>query len=340
MRKLLPAAAWALAAFIAATCLHAPSASASWSLISKACALSDGGGGGSCPAPSACTGPLDVNGTGAKFAGGLRLLSGAYAGKAALLERASDSTTSDIGFVGCNFDTTTAATFCAATTCTVKTLHCQIASCPWTAEPTNATLANQPLYVASCVNSQPCMKGNGTTQYLAVTTGDASETNLTVIMLAAVVANGSGNGRFFETDTGAGGNSDYITGFVDFINNGSSNQLGAGGTVKNGSTVLTPSTAPPTVGTFAVKSTWATTAASGTYGVDLNRGTATASNGSSPSVATATAHAQLFAGYQGSVSAWCSCEIEEVIVYAADYSAAGSRNPIEGNICTFAGISC
>jgi alpha-L-arabinofuranosidase B-like protein len=65
--------------------------------------------------------PLDGISTGIKAAYSTRQLLTAYAGPAMQVTRASDSTTSNIGFVSNVLDTTSLSTFCASTTCTVTT---------------------------------------------------------------------------------------------------------------------------------------------------------------------------------------------------------------------------
>lgn len=72
-----------------------------------------GGGGGSLP--------LDGITTGIKAAYSTRQLLTAYAGPAMQVTRASDSTTSNIGFSANVLNTSALSTFCAGTTCTVTT---------------------------------------------------------------------------------------------------------------------------------------------------------------------------------------------------------------------------
>lgn len=78
-----------------------------------------------------------------------RKLLTAYAGSAVQVARTSDSTTQNIGFDGSgNLDTTSLATFCAATTCGVSLWYDQIGS----ANCVNATTATQPrLYFSGAV---------------------------------------------------------------------------------------------------------------------------------------------------------------------------------------------
>lgn len=92
---------------------------------------------------------LDTLAATASHAYGTRLLRAAYAGSALQVARTSDSTTQNIGFDGSNnLNTSTLATFCAATTCGVSLWYDQIGS----ANCVNATVATQPrLYFSGAV---------------------------------------------------------------------------------------------------------------------------------------------------------------------------------------------
>lgn len=90
----------------------------------------------------------------------LRKLRSAYGGNAAQLTRASDNTTQDIGFVNsCDFDATSAAAFCALTTCVGTKFYEQSGS----GNPDAVVAqANAPTYTASCpTTSLPCFTWSG-----------------------------------------------------------------------------------------------------------------------------------------------------------------------------------
>lgn len=83
------------------------------------------GGGGVCSSSI-----LDANAAspGAwTWGGSLRKLLAAYAGSAVQLQRSSDSTTQDIGFNGCDPNTTTSTSFCTDATLTVGTTSSRVA---------------------------------------------------------------------------------------------------------------------------------------------------------------------------------------------------------------------
>jgi len=106
--------------------------------------------------------PLD--GLAPTAAYGLRRLVSNYLGKAANIIRASDSTTTDIGFtLTGDFDVATATTFCAATTCRVVTLYDQSGS---TYDVTQATAGQQPTLVLS----EPTMNGRAAVKFLRAST--------------------------------------------------------------------------------------------------------------------------------------------------------------------------
>lgn len=102
---------------------------------------------------------------------GLRVLDRQYVGPIALLQRASDSTYQAIGASGCNFDTSSAATFCNATTCTVVTLYSQTMDPVGSQGSYGGTASDlrqmtqfsaaAPQYTASCIGSLPCMTFTG-----------------------------------------------------------------------------------------------------------------------------------------------------------------------------------
>lgn len=116
-------------------------------------------GGGTGTNIGTCQYPLPLNSDAVASAYSFRKLISAYSGYAAQLTRLSDSATMNIGFASdnCNFDKTTAATFCAATTCYVSTWYDQ------SGNSVNVTASNtNTVYTASCLNGQPCMTLNGT----------------------------------------------------------------------------------------------------------------------------------------------------------------------------------
>ncbi len=122
-----------------------------------------GSGGGA----AAYSGPGDVV-PGATMWAGLRAYSAATrgqpaanvcnAGDAACVDMVTDATT------GALVITTVGGTNCGSSTCTVKKLYdqtvgnnCAAASC----DLIQNTEANRPVLVTSCINSKPCMTGNG-----------------------------------------------------------------------------------------------------------------------------------------------------------------------------------
>lgn len=93
-----------------------------------------------------------------------RRLRTAYTGnKAVSIRRASDATTTDIGFTPYgDFDLTTATVFCAATTCSIVTWYDQTAGTAH--DLTQATVANQYALVFNCLGVNPCMQATAATQ--------------------------------------------------------------------------------------------------------------------------------------------------------------------------------
>lgn len=98
-----------------------------------------------------------------------------------ILERASDSTTQIINSSGCDFDVSTASTFCASTTCHVMLLANQA---PWPAFGhqdlyttaitcnfctnylENGTLSSTPTLTFNCIGSKVCMTYTGTSLWM------------------------------------------------------------------------------------------------------------------------------------------------------------------------------
>lgn len=101
----------------------------------------------------------------------------ALAGQRAVnIRRASDNTTADITILSTgNLDVATAATFCTATTCFVKTLYEQI-SHAGTCDLAQASNAQQPQLIFSFSGSLPAMKFTATnTTFLGVVCGSSNQ---------------------------------------------------------------------------------------------------------------------------------------------------------------------
>ena len=113
-----------------------------------------GGGGG--PPPPTYTGPGDIV-SGATFWGGLRCYAAANASANAIrIRRASDNTETDVALdASCDL-TDVSGTFCAATTCYVKTLYDQSGGAG--SDATQTTAGQQPQLVFSCIGTKPCMR--------------------------------------------------------------------------------------------------------------------------------------------------------------------------------------
>lgn len=93
----------------------------------------------------------------------VRYLVTGYPGKALRLRRASDNAEQDIGFAGVDFDTAAATTFCAATTCFVRTWYDQSGNAR---DVVMTTAANQPAFIFSCLGSSPCVQTAAASQTL------------------------------------------------------------------------------------------------------------------------------------------------------------------------------
>jgi len=123
----------------------------------------------------------------------MRRLKSSYSGPGIKLRRASDSTTQDInflgftGFSGAPLDVAAAASFCAATTCTIDTWYDQSGLARHL---TQATAGLQPQYVANCIGAQPCLEVTAAGQYL----GSASQTPVMPTTFGAVANRVSGSG--------------------------------------------------------------------------------------------------------------------------------------------------
>jgi hypothetical protein len=141
-----------------------------------------------------------------------RLLRSGYlgTGPAVRLRRASDTAETDIGFDGFNnFDLATAASHCAATTCTVVTMYDQSGN---TRHLTQVTPASQPSYIAACNGALPCMR---------TTAG-------TFVASAATVTPATG-----LVSLSAVGNRSVGTGLCAFRQNANNNRLSATATLAN-----------------------------------------------------------------------------------------------------------
>jgi hypothetical protein len=204
---------------------------------------------------------------------GYSAASAATAQPAALILRASDSTTATINILSNGtFDTATAATFCASTTCSVKTLYDQTGN---GYNLTQATAANQPALLFNCFGFAPCLYFTGSASEVLV---NSSFTNVaqpnSVAMVGERTANfttemdafsalstgyvGSVNGWWGvanELFSYAGSNSVYWTPFADsvvhgivFVNNGASSMAYIDATSQ------TASQTPGTGGTYSTLS--------------------------------------------------------------------------------------
>lgn len=132
---------------------------------------------------------------------GLRCYNNAKAGasQAINIRRASDSTTTDIGLTAtCNLDVATATTFCASTTCFVTKVYDQTGNGRNIAQ---ATAANQPQLILSCLGSLPCMRFDGVNDYLD-TTAFAQAQPFTVSDVATRTGNFTTIGTLIRGDNG------------------------------------------------------------------------------------------------------------------------------------------
>lgn len=159
--------------------------------------------------------PLDT-GTAASRAFSLRKLRTAYAGNVVTVKRASDSTSSTIGFSGNVIDSTTLLTFCAATNCVVTTGYDQSGNArDWT-----AISGSEPQIVASgsLVTKGGFPSLNDSTGQMGFSsTGASTTTPLTILGVWAATTptadrayitygNGSSFGFYYGTSTGGTAN--------------------------------------------------------------------------------------------------------------------------------------
>jgi hypothetical protein len=218
MRKLT------LVALLASTCLIAPAKAQSVLMLVTP------------PPPAACSSaPLPIGSNTVAAAYGLRVLVQNWTGNIIQLKRASDGTTQNIGPAvnGCDLNTTTAATFCAATTCTIQTFYEQSGSGATNA--TQATVADQATYTASCVNSLPCgtyaVPANAPSYNATLASGVTAVTLYWVAEFTSFP--GAGNGYVVSISAGSGqpvtwtGYRTPSSGCVALRNNGGGAEIGS-----------------------------------------------------------------------------------------------------------------
>jgi hypothetical protein len=148
-------------------------------------------------------GPGDIA-SGATAWYGLRAYNAAYAtgsNPAAIIRRASDNTTATINILSTGaFDTATAVTFCASTTCYLTTWYDQTGN-GHTA--TQANNANQPQLVFSYLGSLPCARFNiaGPDAMSATITSISQPTSYSFVWDAVTTSNGGGTQSLISTFT-------------------------------------------------------------------------------------------------------------------------------------------
>jgi|SRR5215475_151917 len=148
---------------------------------------------------AACTYPVDSLTSAPTGIFSMRKVRSAYAGNALQVRRASDNATQNIGFSGgCNLDTASMLTFCAATNCFVATWYDQSGNAR---NFTQATAANQPQIVASgalltALSSKGTMQCNGSTHTMtAATLGTfINASNFSIFYVVRWNAGGAGAG--------------------------------------------------------------------------------------------------------------------------------------------------
>jgi len=157
---------------------------------------------------SAYTGPGDVV-PGATAWWGLRAYSSATSGsKAANICRASDSTCEDINTLSDgNFDTATAASFCASTTCTIHTLYDQTGN---GYDLTQSVVVFRPMLTLNCLGSLPCItfmsRDTGTSTSLGIAGGPTQAQPITGEFVANQAASPA---ELFDVLDSAGGNTQF-----------------------------------------------------------------------------------------------------------------------------------
>lgn len=148
------------------------------------------GFGGGKTASTCCV--LDGLTSGIKAAYSTRKLLSSYAGNAMQIERASDSTTQNIGFVSNTLDTGSINTFCSGTTCTVTIWYDQSGSGYNLAPPgTNVPVIYQSGAIVTINSTRPAISfASATTQYFTNATLPLNPVN-TLFMNAVADFTGS-----------------------------------------------------------------------------------------------------------------------------------------------------
>jgi len=147
-------------------------------------------------------GLLDSYG-GAAAAYSVRRLSSAYTGPLIEVQRASDSTTQDIGYdANGDLDTTALATFCSGTTCTVRTWYDQSSNGN---DAVQTTQANQPtIYTGGAVvleNGEPALDFDGVDDRMTPSSDiNASPSNYEIFAVSNSVTDGTS--YFFDARSG------------------------------------------------------------------------------------------------------------------------------------------
>jgi hypothetical protein len=228
-----------------------------------------------------------------------KLVGTAVATQAVRIRRASDNAEQDIGFVGNDFDTVAATTFCAATTCFGRTLYDQTLT---RRDAVMATPASQPDLIFGCtVTGQPCLRTTtGTGMKLATTSFTPSSAVMSMNAVSRRVSGtgacydvtGSDNNRIQHTNGSAGytllanagvvasvaGATENTWHSVTGIINGASSSLVADATTASGTGTGSVAAGPNTVLLGATSTTcylaeaiwWDATALTAQQAADLN----------------------------------------------------------------------
>ena len=135
---------------------------------------------------------------------GMRRLRSAYTGNLLRLRRSSDDAESNFGFTGSgDLDTAAIATWLGANSGYIVTWYDQSGGAR---DATQATAANQPLYVASGQNSRPVVRFDGVAQRMGLTTGGLTNFSIVAALKIDTFAAGStllqGAGVIFYQSTG------------------------------------------------------------------------------------------------------------------------------------------
>jgi hypothetical protein len=264
--------------------------------------------------------PLDANPGAVAY--GFRKLRTGYAGKAVQLQRSSDSATQDIGFTSsCNFDTSSATAFCAATTCSVKIWYDQSGNGN---NLTQATLGNQPTVTLSCQNSQPCAVFNGTSDGFAATLGSSVGANTMAAVASIAVGTGScgGSNTCFVALMTDGTNSDWIG--YRALSSACADVRQVGATVGRGTEACAANTFYRMIGTS--NNTLSSIYLNGTLGTN------------DTTSMTLVAQTAFTLGVGAGASAnWLNGKISEYIMFAPDLSI-GNSNSISSNQGSYWGL--